>query len=41
MEIVTAPDMVDGQEAAQFVRNLIYLLKALNVSEGKLAGKDD
>lgn len=39
MEIVTMPDMETGQEAAMFVRQLINLLKALGVSEGKLAGE--
>lgn len=38
MEIVTEPAMSDGREAASFVRQLIYLLKALGVSDGRLAG---
>ena len=39
MEIVTEPDMTSGAQAAIFVRQLIALLKAIGVSDGKLAGK--
>jgi Asp-tRNA(Asn)/Glu-tRNA(Gln) amidotransferase B subunit len=38
MEIVTEPDITSGTQAASFVRQLIVLLKALGVSDGKLAG---
>jgi Asp-tRNA(Asn)/Glu-tRNA(Gln) amidotransferase B subunit len=38
MEIVTAPDMHSGAEAAAFARHLIDLLRALDVCDGKLEG---
>ena len=38
MEIVTAPDMSTGAEAAAFVRELQLILRQLGTCDGKMQG---
>ncbi len=38
VEIVSAPELRSGAEAATFVRTLLTMLKAMKVSDGSLAG---
>lgn len=40
MEIVTEPEMKDGKEASAFVKQLIRVLQALGVSDGRLEGEE-
>lgn len=40
MEIVTEPEMKDGKEASAFVKQLIRVLQALGVSDGRLEGEN-
>jgi len=38
MEFVFEPDLVDGEEAAALVKELIFILQLLGVCNGKMEG---